>query len=141
MGGGCPPGSPPSATGCGTDLDVAQQASLVAIQRASIPPLAIAFLVGAKWLIFPRFILDEGLGYHVDRARGPLLQAVANGVSLNMLGVLALHAFLRRRIRGIRAAVLLASIAAAAFIIYRHKANIGRIRAGNENVFRFGGGK
>jgi glycerol-3-phosphate acyltransferase PlsY len=38
-------------------------------------------------------------------------------------------------------AVLLASIAAAAFIIYRHKANIGRIRAGNENVFKFGGGK
>ena len=31
---------------------------------------AIAFLVGAKSLIFPRFILDEGLGYHVDRARG-----------------------------------------------------------------------
>ena len=74
---------------------------------------AIAFLVGAKSLIFPRFILDESLGYHVDRARGPLLQAVANGVSLNMLGVLALHAFLRRRIRGIRAAVLLASLPVA----------------------------
>ena len=74
---------------------------------------AIAFLVGAKWLIFPRFILDESLGYHVDRARGPLLQAVANGVSLNMLGVLALHAFLRRRIRGIRASVLLASLPVA----------------------------
>lgn len=56
---------------------------------------AIAFLVGARALIFPRFILDESLGYHVDRARGPLLQAVANGVSLNLLGVLALHAFLR----------------------------------------------
>ncbi|MFY9976642.1 MAG: hypothetical protein WAK22_00340, partial [Candidatus Sulfotelmatobacter sp.] len=36
---------------------------------------AIAFLFGAKSLIFPRFILDESLGYHVDRARGPLLQA------------------------------------------------------------------
>jgi putative inorganic carbon (HCO3(-)) transporter len=71
---------------------------------------AIAFLVGAKSLIFPRFILDENLGYHADRARGPLLQAVANGVSLNLLGVLALHAFLRGRIRGLRAAVLLASL-------------------------------
>jgi len=30
---------------------------------------AIAFLVGARSLIFPRFILDEGLGYHVDRPR------------------------------------------------------------------------
>jgi O-antigen ligase len=71
---------------------------------------SIAFLVGAKSLIFPRFILDESLGYHVDRARGPLLQAVANGVSLNLLGVLALHAFLRGRIRGLKALLLLASV-------------------------------
>ena len=71
---------------------------------------SIAFLVGAKALIFPRFILDASLGYHADRARGPLLQAVANGVSLNLLGVLALHSFLRGRIRGLKAAVLLASL-------------------------------
>jgi acyl phosphate:glycerol-3-phosphate acyltransferase len=37
--------------------------------------------------------------------------------------------------------VLLASVVAAAFIIYRHKGNIGRIRVGNEHVFKFGGGK
>jgi O-antigen ligase len=74
---------------------------------------SIAFLVDAKSLIFPRFILDESLGYHADRARGPLLQAVANGVSLNLLGVLALHALLRERIRGLRAAVLLASLPVA----------------------------
>lgn len=50
---------------------------------------AVAFLVGARTLIFPSFILDESLGIHVDRARGPFLQAVANGVSLNILGLLA----------------------------------------------------
>jgi putative inorganic carbon (hco3(-)) transporter len=50
---------------------------------------AIAFLVEARWLIFPRFILDESIGFHLDRARGPFLQAVANGVSLNLLGILA----------------------------------------------------
>jgi O-antigen ligase len=71
---------------------------------------SIAFLVGAKSLIFPRFILDEGLGYHADRARGPLLQAVANGVSLNMLGLIALHAVLRRKIRGLKAVLLLSSL-------------------------------
>jgi putative inorganic carbon (hco3(-)) transporter len=71
---------------------------------------SIAFLLDAKSLIFPRFILDESLGYHADRARGPFLQAVANGVSLNLLGVLALHALLRGRIRGIGAAALLASL-------------------------------
>lgn len=74
---------------------------------------SIAFLVDAKSLIFPRFILDESLGYHVDRARGPLLQAVANGVSLNLLGILAVHAFLRGRIRGWKAALLLASVPVA----------------------------
>jgi O-antigen ligase len=71
---------------------------------------SIAFLVGANSLIFPRFILDASLGYHADRARGPLLQAVANGVSLNLLGILALHAVLRGRIRGLRAGILLASL-------------------------------
>jgi putative inorganic carbon (hco3(-)) transporter len=74
---------------------------------------AIAFLVDAKSLIFPRYILDESLGFHVDRARGPLLQAVANGVSLNMLGLLTLHSYRRGRIRGMRAWLLLASVPVA----------------------------
>ena len=47
-------------------------------------------LVDARSLIFPRFILDESIGFHADRARGPFLQAVANGVSLNILGILAM---------------------------------------------------
>lgn len=71
---------------------------------------AVAFLVGAKGLIFPRFILDESLGNHADRARGPLLQAVANGVSLNLLGLLALHSVCRRRLRGLKAWLLLGSL-------------------------------
>jgi putative inorganic carbon (HCO3(-)) transporter len=74
---------------------------------------AVAFLVGAKELIFPRFILDESLGNHADRARGPLLQAVANGVSLNLLGLLALHALRRRTLRGLQAWLLLASLPVA----------------------------
>jgi O-antigen ligase len=71
---------------------------------------AVAFLVGAKELIFPRFILDESLGNHADRARGPLLQAVANGVSLNLLGLLALHAVCRGKLRGLKAWLLLGSL-------------------------------
>jgi O-antigen ligase len=72
--------------------------------------VSIAFLVGATALIFPRYILDEGLGIHADRARGPFLQAVANGVTLNMLGLLALDAFRRRRLRGWTAGWLLMSL-------------------------------
>lgn len=71
---------------------------------------AIAFLSGAHSLIFPRFILDESLGHHADRARGPLLQAVANGVSLNLLGLLAVHAYRRGTVRGAKMALLLASV-------------------------------
>lgn len=35
--------------------------------------------------------------------------------------------------------VVLAALAGGAFIVWRHKANIQRIRAGNEHVFSFGG--
>jgi acyl phosphate:glycerol-3-phosphate acyltransferase len=34
--------------------------------------------------------------------------------------------------------VILATLAAAVFLIYRHRANIERIRSGTESVFRFG---
>lgn len=71
---------------------------------------AIAFLCGADWLIHPKFILDESLGFHADRARGPLLQAVANGVSLNLLGILGWHAHRRGRMRGAKMGVLLVSV-------------------------------
>jgi O-antigen ligase len=71
---------------------------------------SIAFFCGAHSLIFPKFILDESLGFHASRARGPLLQAVANGVSLNMLGLLALHTYRRGSIRGTKMIVLLGSV-------------------------------
>ena len=62
---------------------------------------AIFFLLDARSLIYPRYILDESIGMHADRARGPFLQAVANGVTLNLLGLLALGSFRRRRLRGL----------------------------------------
>jgi acyl phosphate:glycerol-3-phosphate acyltransferase len=37
--------------------------------------------------------------------------------------------------------LLAASVIAGAFIIWRHRANIARLRAGNEHAFRFGGTK
>jgi O-antigen ligase len=59
--------------------------------------IAIAFLAGARSLIFPRFILDESIGFHPDRARGPFLQAVANGMSLNILGILVVALSQKRK--------------------------------------------
>jgi O-antigen ligase len=72
--------------------------------------IAICFMVGRTELVFPRYILDEGLGYHADRARGPFLQAVANGVTLNLLGVIAFDSYRRRRLRGWLAAVVLIAL-------------------------------
>ncbi|HKM47632.1 MAG TPA: O-antigen ligase family protein [Terriglobales bacterium] len=69
----------------------------VTLALAYLVFIAIAFLADAHSLIFPRFILDESLGFHPDRARGPFLQAVANGVSLNILGILALALPQRRK--------------------------------------------
>jgi O-antigen ligase len=62
--------------------------------------ISLASLLGTTSLIFPKHILDEGLGIHSDRARGPFLQAVANGVTLNLLGLLALDYWRRGRLRG-----------------------------------------
>jgi len=75
--------------------------------------IAIFFVLGATQLIFPRYILDESLGIHADRARGPFLQAVANGVTLNLLGLIALNAFRRGRLRGVAAAALLIALPVA----------------------------
>jgi O-antigen ligase len=73
---------------------------------AYLTAISVFYLADAKSLIFPRFILDEGIGIHADRARGPFLQAVANGVCLNLLGLIALDSFRRRRLRGLLAVVL-----------------------------------
>ena len=72
--------------------------------------IAVFFMVGMKDLILPRYILDEGLAIHADRARGPFLQAVANGLALNLLGLLALDSFRRKRLRGVAGVFLLAAL-------------------------------
>jgi len=74
---------------------------------------AIFFLIDARSLIFPRYILDESIGIHADRARGPFLQAVANGVSLNLLGLIALDSFRRQRLRGLLALLFAAALPVA----------------------------
>jgi O-antigen ligase len=77
---------------------------------AYLSVIAILFLLDAKALIFPRYILDESIGIHADRARGPFLQAVANGMALNMLGLVALNAFRRRRLGAVPALFFLIAL-------------------------------
>jgi O-antigen ligase len=75
--------------------------------------MAIFFLLEAKDFIFPRFILDESLGIHADRARGPFLQAVANGVSLIFLALVALDSYRRGRLHNLFALAFALAIPAA----------------------------
>ncbi len=60
--------------------------------------IAVLFLFNAHAWIFPRYILDPNLGIHAERARGPFLQAVANGMTLNLLALIALDSFRRRKL-------------------------------------------
>jgi O-antigen ligase len=48
--------------------------------------------LGPRSLVFPKFILDPEFGYHGERARGPLVEANANGVALYACGVAAVIA-------------------------------------------------
>jgi len=89
---------------------IRQLETFALIVLAYLSLTAILFLFGAKSFIFPPFILDESLGIHADRARGPFLQAVANGVSLNLLGLIALDSFRRRRLPGVVGAAFLVAL-------------------------------
>ncbi|HXF14100.1 MAG TPA: O-antigen ligase family protein [Terriglobales bacterium] len=73
---------------------------------AYLTAISIFSMLNFQALIVPRFITDEGIGIHADRARGPFLQAVANGLCLNLLGLVALDSFRRRKLHGIVAAIL-----------------------------------
>jgi len=93
------------------DCKSLQQFELFALfVLAYLSLIAVFFMVGMKEFIFPRYILDEGLAIHADRARGPFLQAVANGLALNLLGLLALDSYRRKRLRGAAAIFLLVAL-------------------------------
>jgi O-antigen ligase len=77
---------------------------------AYLTAMSVFSFAGVSTLIFPKYILDESIGIHADRARGPFLQAVANGISLNILGLVALNAFRRERLWRLASAILLISV-------------------------------
>ncbi len=74
---------------------------------------AIAWLLGLNSLIFPRYILDENLGIHPDRARGPFLQAIPNGVTLILLGLVTIDLYRHGRLPTVLACPLLIALPVA----------------------------
>ncbi len=72
---------------------------------------AIFEAVGPHALVFPHYIVDSAYGYHSERARGPFVEATANGVGLYVSAVaaaVALASWKGRRRRIFAAAVLAA---------------------------------
>ena len=96
-----------------TPRSLKQYETFLLIALAYLSLIAVFFLIGAKAYIFPSFILDESLGIHADRARGPFLQAVANGVSLTLLSLVALDSYRRGRLRGLLALIFVFAVPAA----------------------------
>jgi O-antigen ligase len=78
--------------------------------------IALASFAKASFLVYPRYILDTTIALHAERARGPFLQAVANGTAINMLGLAALFWFQKHHFRGIIPALFLISLPFAIFV-------------------------
>ena len=55
--------------------------------------LALAEGLHLDALVWPRYILDPAVGIHFDRARGPYVEAVANGMMLVMSGAMGAFTF------------------------------------------------
>jgi putative inorganic carbon (hco3(-)) transporter len=73
--------------------------------------------LGLRALVFPRYILDPAVGIHQDRARGPFVEAVANGMGLYACGVAAAIALVRwRRPRARIAAVAVLALCATGVV-------------------------
>lgn len=59
-------------------------------------------LTALRFLVWPSYILDPSVGIHFGRARGPYVEAVANGMILCFCGALALVAAFTDRLRAWR---------------------------------------
>jgi putative inorganic carbon (HCO3(-)) transporter len=75
--------------------------------------------LGVRALVFPKYILDPSLGIHEERARGPFLEAVANGLGLYGCGVAAAVAFARYRgLRWARVGAVVVLVLCAAGVVF-----------------------
>ncbi len=140
-------------------LDIGKGASAVWLAdwltRGSVLWMSVAALAVMAGHAFPVFLKFQGgkavasfIGAFLYLTPVPLLSTlivfvlvvvVTRYISLGSIiavGCFPLAVFL---IDHPRAPVLIAAIIASVFVIYRHRSNVARIRAGNEHIFSFGG--
>jgi putative inorganic carbon (HCO3(-)) transporter len=83
---------------------------------------ALLETIGPKALIFPGYITDPSIGIHADRARGPFVEAAANGMGMFVCGVaaaIALATWQSRRWRYVAGAVLVLCMLGELFTLTR----------------------
>jgi O-antigen ligase len=80
---------------------------------------AVLESVGPKSLVVPSYINDPSVGIHADRARGPFVEAGANGLALFICGVAASLAFAawRERPRARAAALAVVGLCAVGIVL------------------------
>jgi putative inorganic carbon (hco3(-)) transporter len=79
---------------------------------------ALAEALHLDALVFPRYILNPSVGIHADRARGPFVEAVANGMGLFACATAAAVALVRWRDAFARAVALGVMVLCALGIVF-----------------------
>jgi glycerol-3-phosphate acyltransferase PlsY len=115
---------------------------------------ALAVMLGHAFPVFLKFkggkAVASFIGAFAYLAPVPLLAvvvvfvvvvAVTRYISLGSIVAAALFPLFVWLIQRPAWPVIAASLIAGGFIVWRHRANIARLRAGTEHVFRFGGAK
>lgn len=94
---------------------------------------AVACFIGAFLYVAPLALLETTIVFVV-------LVALSKHISLGSIAGALVFPLLFWITNHPPEPLLLASIASGILIVYRHRANIGRLRSGTENVFSFRGG-
>lgn len=91
-------------------------ATLVAV-GAYLSATAVLEVTKTYSLVFPRYIADPTVGIHFDRARGPFVEAVANGTALYAAGVAAVIGAVTWRGAAKKLAVVVAAACTASLVL------------------------
>ncbi|MFL5845913.1 MAG: O-antigen ligase family protein [Solirubrobacteraceae bacterium] len=88
---------------------------------------AVAEAVNANALVWPRYILDQSVGIHFGRSRGPFVEAASNGLGLILCGTAAAVALGVWRDRAARSAAwaIIGLCAAGALLTYTRQVWLG----------------
>ena len=80
----------------------------------------------ASALVFPRYIVDPSVGLHFGRARGPFVEAAANGLAMCICAVAAALLALAAPGAGARLPALVIVLCAVGIVFCAHAPGLAR---------------